>query len=68
MKYVRRGIAAIALTVAGSAHAVFTNGGFEQNNFSGWTLGGGTNPGLAGAAPFTGASVQINQGAPGPPA
>lgn len=66
MKYVRCGIAALALTVAGSAHAVFVNGGFEQNNFNGWTVGGGTNPGLAGTAPFTGASVQITQGAPGP--
>ncbi|TDR42542.1 hypothetical protein DFR29_108126 [Tahibacter aquaticus] len=60
-------IAAVSLLVCASAsEAVFTNGGFEQNSFAGWTLGGGTNPGLAGAPPFTGASVQINPGATGP--
>jgi hypothetical protein len=66
MRFVRSGVAAIALTIAGSAHAVFTNGGFEQNNLSGWTVGGGSNPGLSGTAPFTGANVQINAGTPGP--
>ena len=58
--------AASLLTCAGASHAVFTNGGFEQNNLAGWTLGGGRNPGLAGAPPFTGSSVQITPGAPGP--
>jgi len=66
MKFARCCIAAAAFAAAGSAHAVFVNGGFEQNNFAGWTLGGGTNPGLAGTAPFNGASVRINPGAPGP--
>lgn len=59
-------VAASLLACAGTGQAVFTNGGFEQNSFAGWTLGGGTNPGLAGAPPFTGASVQINPGAAGP--
>ncbi len=61
--------AAIALAVAAlstPALAVFQNGGFEQNSFAGWTLDGGTNPGLAGSPPFTGASVTINPGAAGP--
>ncbi len=61
--------AAVALAVAAvstPALAVFQNGGFEQNSFAGWTLEGGTNPGLAGSPPFTGASVTINPGAAGP--
>ena len=57
----------VALTVtAMPAFAIFTNGGFEQNDYSGWTLGGGTNPGLLGAEPFTSASILITPGAPGP--
>ena len=57
----------VALTLAAMpAFAIFTNGGFEQNDFSGWTLGGGTNPGLLGAEPFTSASIVITPGAPGP--
>lgn len=60
-------MAAIATLMASSpAWAIYTNGGFESGNFSGWTMGGGTNPGLAGAPPFTGASIQINGTAPGP--
>ncbi len=56
-----------ALTLAAMpALALFTNGGFEQNDFAGWTLSGGINPGLLGAEPFTSASIQINPGAPGP--
>ena len=56
-----------ALTLAAMpAFAIFTNGGFEQNDYSGWTLGGGTNPGLLGAEPFTSASILITPGAPGP--
>ena len=56
-----------ALTLAAMpAFAIFSNGGFEQNDFSGWTLGGGTNPGLLGAEPFTSASIQITPGSPGP--
>lgn len=57
----------LALALASSpAFAIFTNGGFEQNSFVGWTVAGGTNPGLVGAEPFTSASIQINPGAPGP--
>lgn len=56
-----------ALTLATMpAFALFTNGGFEGNDFSGWTLGGGTNPGLLGAEPFSSASIQISPGAAGP--
>lgn len=59
-------VAACLLACAGASPAVFTNGGFEQNSLAGWTVAGGFNPGLAGTPPFTGASVQITPGAPGP--
>lgn len=60
---------ALGLVLASApAFALFANGGFEQNDFSGWTLAGGTNPGLIGAEPFTSASIQINPGAAGPAA
>lgn len=61
-------LAVAIATVSAPAFAIFQNGGFEQNNFTGWTLGGGTNPGLVGSPPFTGASVQITPGAAGPSA
>lgn len=49
---------ALAATLVSShAHAVFENGGFEQGDFTGWTLGGGTNPGLIGSEPFTYSSI-----------
>ncbi len=60
---------ALALTLAAlssPASAIFHNGGFETGDFTGWTLEGGVNPGLVGAPPFTGASVQITPGAAGP--
>lgn len=68
-----RSIVRITLTVtittlSAPAFAIFQNGGFEQNSFAGWTIDGGTNPGLAGSPPFTGASVQITPGAAGPAA
>jgi hypothetical protein len=67
MRYcLRTIIAATLLAGAGAAQAVFTNGGFEQNSFAGWSIGGGGNPGLAGVEPFNGASVQIAPGAAGP--
>lgn len=62
----RLAFATALLAVSAPAFAIFQNGGFEQNSFVGWTLEGGTNPGLIGAPPFTGASVQITPGAAGP--
>lgn len=62
----RAALAIGLLALSAPALAIFQNGGFEDGSYSGWTLGGGTNPGLAGAPPFTGASVQITSGAPGP--
>lgn len=59
-------VAAAALAASSPAWAIYANGGFESGNFSAWTMAGGTNPGLAGAPPFTGASIVINGSAPGP--
>ena len=54
------------LLFAAPAFAIFHNGGFEDGTYADWTVGGGSNPGLAGAPPFTGANVQINPGGAGP--
>lgn len=48
------------------AHAIFSNGGFEQNSYAGWTLGGGINPGLGGTPPFDSTNVQIAGSGAGP--
>ena len=59
----RRGLAAFIVLLASSpAWAIFTNGGFESNSFTGWTQTVGTNLGLLGVTPFTSASLNI-----GPP-
>ncbi|AVP97490.1 hypothetical protein C7S18_09910 [Ahniella affigens] len=58
----------IGLAGSGSALAIFPNGGFEQGDFSSWTIGGGSNQGLLGATPFTSASISITPGGPGPTA
>ena len=51
-----------SLLFASPAFAIFTNGGFETGDFSGWTKTIGINPGLTGSPPFTGANVQILTG------
>ena len=59
--------AGIALLLGSSpAWAIFANGGFETGSYTSWTIGGGTNPGLGGSPPFTGASIVITGSAPGP--
>ena len=59
-------VTVLAVLSAPLAHAQFQNGGFEQGDLSGWTIGGGSNPGLTGAPPFTAANIQINGSTPGP--
>ena len=54
------------LLAAGSAQAIYQNGGFEVNSFVNWSVGGGENFGLGGSEPFTGASVLITGNLPGP--
>ncbi len=70
MKHIRlrrRPAIAILLGLSASpAFAIYQNGGFEQNSFASWTIGGGSNPGLAGVEPFTGTSIVINGATPGP--
>ena len=45
------------------AMAIFTNGGFETGDFTGWTQATGrNNNGLSGAQPFTGASINLSPG------
>jgi hypothetical protein len=51
-----------SLLFSSPAWAIFTNGGFETGDFSGWTKTIGSNPGLTGAPPFTGANIQIGAG------
>ncbi len=59
--------AAIALLFGSSpAWAIYVNGGFETGDYVGWTVGGGTNPGLSGSPPFTGANIVISGTAAGP--
>ncbi len=59
-------VALTALGFSSLASAQFQNGGFETGAFDGWTLSGGSNPGLAGSPPFNAASIQINGNTPGP--
>jgi hypothetical protein len=63
---IRYAVAAAVGLVSSPAFAIYTNGGFEANSFAGWTVGGGTNPALSGAPPFTGANVVIIGSTPGP--
>lgn len=62
----RAAVVASLVLLSSPALAIFQNGGFEGGSFADWTLGGGSNPGLAGAPPFTGGSVQISPGGAGP--
>jgi hypothetical protein len=54
-------IAALGLATS-PAWAIFTNGGFESGDFTGWTKTIGSNPGLNGAPPFDGSDVVIGAG------
>ena len=59
--------ASVALLLGSSpAWAIFANGGFETGDYTGWTIGGGINPGLSGSPPFTGANIVISGSTPGP--
>ena len=44
------------------ASAIFTNGGFETGDFTGWTSGSGLNNGLQGLQPYTSASISYIPG------
>lgn len=50
----------LALGLIGtSSHAIYTNGGFETGNTTGWTTNSYFNQGLSGPGPYTGADVQL---------
>ena len=53
---------AALLLLSTVTYAIFTNGGFETGDFSGWTKSAFLNPGLAGAQPYTEASIVRNAG------
>ena len=44
------------------ASAIFTNGGFETGDFTGWTTGFGRNNGLQGPTPYSSASISYSSG------
>ena len=52
--------ALVALSLPASA--IFTNGGFDSGDFTGWTTGFGRNNGLTGTQPFTSGSITIGSG------
>lgn len=45
-----------------TANAIYVNGDFENGDFSHWTEGFGTNPGLSGLPPFTHKNINISGG------
>lgn len=52
----------LVLTTASSVFALFTNGGFEGGDFTGWTETTFLNPGLGGSPPFVEANINRNPG------
>ena len=62
IRYIRATVCAAMLAASLPAMAIFTNGGFESGDFTGWTQGTGLNHGLIGAQPFTGASISLSPG------
>jgi len=52
----------LAVYPSGASAVVFTNGSFQDGNFTGWTKSTYLNPGLTLPQPFTGASIIRNPG------
>lgn len=46
--------------ISSPSHAIYTNGGFEAGNTTGWTTQSYYNYGLSGAGPYTGADVLLS--------
>lgn len=57
-----RNLFVLAALVSSPAWAIFTNGGFEDGDFTGWTKAWGLNYGLNGSPPFTYTDVVITPG------
>lgn len=64
IRFLRTTVCGALLAASLPAMAIFTNGGFESGDFTGWTQGTGRNNlgGLTGAQPFTGASINLGAG------
>jgi len=64
IRFLRTTVCGALLAASLPAMAIFTNGGFESGDFTGWTQGTGLNNlgGLTGAQPFTGASINLGAG------
>jgi uncharacterized repeat protein (TIGR01451 family) len=58
----RIGIGLVVLLLPVIAAALFTNGGFETGDFTGWTKEFYYNPGLAGSPPFDGSDIVRSAG------
>ena len=56
-------VASALLVLSLPASAIFTNGGFETGDFTGWTSGFGSNNGLQGSQPYSSASISYNPAA-----
>ena len=62
IRFVRTVLCGTLLAASLPAMAIFTNGGFESGDFTGWTQGTGYNNGLTLPQPFTGASINLSAG------
>ena len=63
IRCIRATVCAAMLAASLPAMAIFTNGGFESGDFTGWTQGTGlNNNGLTLPQPFTGASINLSPG------
>jgi len=63
IRFVRSVLCGTLLAASLPAMAIFTNGGFESGDFTGWTQGTGlNNNGLTLPQPFTGASINLSPG------
>ena len=63
IRCIRATVCVAMLAASLPALAIFTNGGFESGDFTGWTQGTGlNNNGLTLPQPFTGASINLSAG------
>lgn len=60
--FIKRGACFLLWAASLPAMAIFTNGGFESGDFTGWTQSNGINNGLTLPEPFTGASINLGAG------
>lgn len=61
-RFIKQGACCLLWAASLPAMAIFTNGGFESGNFTGWTQSNGINNGLILPEPFTGDSINLGAG------